>query len=139
MEIKRNKEFSKNWPMFCCTDCDSNTIKERQFMGFEGWLMNLGRLFGLKSDPELRYDRSDIRNQCLIASEFGYFGNVDSALIKNLNGSGAFVETGKRFSVGEVVRLKFPLHYLDPPIELTGVVAWTGSDGVGVKFNPNDC
>lgn len=101
--------------------------------------MNLGRLFGLKSDPALLYDRSDIRNQCLIASEFGYFGNVDSALIKNLNSSGAFVETGKRFSVGEVVRLKFPLHYLDPPVELTGVVAWTGSDGVGVKFNPNDC
>jgi Tfp pilus assembly protein PilZ len=86
----------------------------------------------------LAYDRSDIRNQCLIASEFGYFGNVDSALIKNLNGSGAFVETRKRFSVGEVVRLKFPLHYLDPPVELTGVIAWTGSDGVGVKFNPND-
>jgi len=107
-------------------------------MGIEGWLVNLGRRLGLNADPELLHDRSDIRNQCLIASEFGYFGNVDSALIKNLNGTGAFVETGKRFSVGEVVRLKFPLHYLDPPVELTGVIAWTGSDGVGVKFNPHD-
>jgi len=107
-------------------------------MGIEGWLVNLGRRLGLNADPALLHDRSDIRNQCLIASEFGYFGNVDSALIKNLNGTGAFVETGKRFSVGEVVRLKFPLHYLDPPVELTGVIAWTGSDGVGVKFNPHD-
>jgi len=108
-------------------------------MGIEQWLVNLCSVLGLIPDSETLHDRSDIRNQCLIASEFGYFGNVDSALIKNLNGSGAFVETGKRFSVGEVVRLKFPLHYLDPPIELTGVVAWTGSDGVGVKFNPGDC
>ena len=108
-------------------------------MGLEGWLLNLGRRLGLKADPGMRHDRSDIRNQCLIASEFGYFGNVESAFIKNLNGSGAFVETSKRFSVGETVRLKFPLHYLDPPIELTGVIAWTGIDGVGVKFGPNDC
>ncbi len=105
-------------------------------MGIQGWFVHLCRLWGLTPDSAMLYDRSDIRNQCLIASEFGYFGNVDSALIRNLNGSGAFVETRKRFSVGEVVRLKFPLHYLDPPVELTGVIAWTGSDGVGVKFNP---
>lgn len=108
-------------------------------MGIEQWLVNLCSVLGLIPDSETLHDRSDIRNQCLIASEFGYFGNVDSALIRNLNGSGAFIETRKRFSVGEVVRLKFPLHYLDPPVELTGVIAWTGSDGVGVKFNPDGC
>jgi Tfp pilus assembly protein PilZ len=115
-----------------------NLFKERRFMEIEGWLMNLCRLLGLKTQPAMLSVRSSTRNQCLIASEFGYFGNVDSALIKNLDGSGAFVETRKRFSVGEVVKLKFPLHYLDPPVELTGVIAWTGSDGVGVKFNPGD-
>ncbi len=107
-------------------------------MGIQGWFVHLCRLWGLTPDSAMLYDRSDIRNQCLIASEFGYFGNVDSALIRNLNGSGAFVETRKRFSIGEVVRLKFPLHYLDPPVELTGVIAWTGSDGVGVKFNTDE-
>jgi Tfp pilus assembly protein PilZ len=107
-------------------------------MGIKQWLVNLGRQLGVKPDFVMLQDRSGIRNQCLIASEFSYFGNVDSALIRNLNGSGAFIETRKRFSVGEVVRLKFPLHYLDPPVELTGVIAWTGSDGVGVKFNPED-
>ena len=83
-------------------------------------------------------DRSDARNLCLIASEFGYFGNVHSALIRNLNRSGAFVETKKAFRVGQAIWLKFPLHYLDPPVEVTGVIAWTGSDGVGVKFDPVD-
>ena len=107
-------------------------------MGIEQWLMNLCRLLGLKQASAMPHERSGIRNQCLIASEFTYFGNVDSALIRNLNGSGAFVETRKRFSVGEVVRLKFPLHYLDPPVELTGVIAWTDSEGVGVTFNPDD-
>ena len=103
-------------------------------MSITRWLMNVGKRLGLASQPEKPYRRSHIRNQCLIASEFGYYGNVDSALIRNLNGSGAFIETRQRFRVGEVVQLKFPLHYLDPPIEVTGVVAWTGADGVGVKF-----
>jgi Tfp pilus assembly protein PilZ len=108
-------------------------------MGIERWLMNLGKLLGMESDWATRHDRSKIRNPCLIFSEFGNCGNLDSAVIKNLNGSGAFVETRQNFSVGEVVRLEFPLHYLDPPIELTGVIAWTGFDGVGVKFSHCDC
>jgi Tfp pilus assembly protein PilZ len=108
-------------------------------MGIERWLLHVGRWLGIKSGASTVSDRSDTRNQCLIASEFSYFGNVDSAFIKNLNRSGAFVETRHKFSVGESVRLKFPLHYLDPPVEVTGVIAWTGSDGVGVKFNPIDC
>ena len=105
-------------------------------MDVKRWLSHAGKCLGLKNKPARTHRRSHIRNQCLIASEFGYCGNADSALIKNLNGSGAFIETQQRFQVGEVVQLKFPLHYLDPPIEITGVVAWTGSDGVGVKFQP---
>jgi Tfp pilus assembly protein PilZ len=107
-------------------------------MGIEQWLVNFGRLLGRNTQSGMDNDRSAPRNQCLIASEFSYFGNVDSALIRNLNRSGAFVETQKRFCIGEVVRLKFPLHYLDPPVEVSGVIAWIGSDGVGVKFNPKD-
>ncbi|BBO67137.1 hypothetical protein DSCA_10670 [Desulfosarcina alkanivorans] len=107
-------------------------------MGIERWLVTVGRWLGLTSDAVMAHDRSETRNQCLIASEFSYFGNVDSALIRNLNRSGAFVETQKKFSVGESVRLKFPLHYLDPPVEVSGVIAWTGSGGVGVKFTPMD-
>ena len=106
-------------------------------MGIARWLVDAGKRLGLKSEADMPYRRSQFRNQCLITSEFGYIGNVDSALIKNLNGSGAFIETRQRFRVGEVVQLKFPLHYLDPPIEITGVVAWTGADGVGVKFQPS--
>lgn len=105
-------------------------------MGIRRWLINVGKHLGIQPNPETINDRSGIRNQCLIASEFGYFGNVDSALIRNLTGSGAFIETRQRFNVGEVVQLKFPLHYLDPPVEMTGVIAWIGSEGVGVKFNP---
>lgn len=107
-------------------------------MGIEQWLMTLNRWVGVKLGATTVHDRSDRRNQCLITSEFSYFGNVDSALIRNLNRSGAFVETHKQFSVGEAVQLKFPLHYLDPPVEVSGVIAWTGSGGVGVKFNPVD-
>jgi Tfp pilus assembly protein PilZ len=103
-------------------------------MGFKHWLNNAGKHIKGLSTSQRIYQRSHIRNQCLIASEFGSSGNRDSALIKNLNGSGAYIETRRRFRVGEVVQLKFPLHYLDPPIEVTGVVAWTGADGVGVKF-----
>ena len=124
--------------MICCTTRSSKAIDERQVMGIKRWLVNVGRFCGMKKESTGGNDRSVARNQCLIASEFSYFGNVDSALIKNLNRSGAFVETQVRFCIGEVVRLKFPLHYLDPPVEVTGVIAWIGSDGVGVKFNPKD-
>jgi Tfp pilus assembly protein PilZ len=103
-------------------------------MGFKHWLKNAGRHFKGPFESERAYHRSHIRNQCMIASEFGYSGNRESAMIKNLNGSGAYIETHRRFRVGEVVQLKFPLHYLDPPVEVTGVVAWTGTEGVGVKF-----
>lgn len=107
-------------------------------MGIIKRLMDVGRRLGVKSDPGMINDRSDSRNLCLIASEFGYFGSVHSALIRNLNGSGAFVETKKVFRVGQAIWLKFPLHYLDPPVEVTGVIAWTGSNGVGVKFDTID-
>ena len=103
-------------------------------MGFKHWLKNAGKTLKGRSNAQKVHQRSHIRNQCLIASEFGSSGNRDSALIRNLNGSGAYIETRRRFRVGEVVQLKFPLHYLDPPIEVTGVVAWTGASGVGVKF-----
>jgi len=107
-------------------------------MEIRRWLTRIGRRLGLTSNHGTINDRSGIRNPCLIASEFGTFGTIDSALIKNLNGSGAFIETKRRFRVGEVVQLKFPLHYLDPPIKVTGVIAWIGVDGVGVKFDSMD-
>lgn len=99
------------------------------------WLSCALKFLGFAVNPNAANDRSFVRNPCLIASEFGTIGKADSALIRNLNASGAFIETRKPFRVGEEVQLKFPLHYLDPPVKLTGVIAWVGSDGVGVKFN----
>ena len=104
-------------------------------MGFRRLLSCARRCLELAISRSSPNDRSYIRNPCLIASEFGTIGKADSALIRNLNGSGAFIETRKPFRVGEEVQLKFPLHYLDPPVKLTGVIAWVGTDGVGVKFN----
>ena len=104
-------------------------------MGVRRWLSCALNCLGLAVNPTAANDRSFVRNPCLIASEFGTIGKADSALIRNLNGSGAFIETRKPFRVGEEVQLKFPLHYLDPPVKLTGVIAWVGTDGVGVKFN----
>jgi Tfp pilus assembly protein PilZ len=110
-------------------------FNERQVMAIRRWLRMVARRLGVRRNPESLNDRSGVRNQCLIASEFGYFGNVNAAMIRNLNAGGAFIETRQRFNVGEVVQLKFPLHYLDPPVEVTAEIAWTGADGVGVKFN----
>lgn len=101
-------------------------------------MMNVGKHLWRRLNPKAAHDRSGNRNQCLISSEFGYFGNVNSVIIRNLISSGAFVETQQRLTVGEVVQLKFPLHYLNSPVEVTGVIAWAGSDGVGVKFKPTD-
>ena len=107
-------------------------------MGFRCLVNKLGRRLGIKVTSDAINNRLDSRSPCLIASEFGYCGNVDSAMIRNLNGAGAFIETHHPFNVGERVQLTFPLHYLDPPVELTGVVVWIGPDGVGVKFNDID-
>ncbi len=99
------------------------------------WLRLVATHLGLARNPESPNGRADFRNQCLIASEFGTIGRGNSAMIRNLNAGGAFIETRQRFNVGDVVQLKFPLHYLDPPVEVTGVIAWTGTDGVGVRFD----
>ena len=107
-------------------------------MAIRRWLAMVARRLGLTSNPETLNGRSGIRNQCWIASEFGQVGRVNSAIIRNLNAGGAFIETRQRFTVGEVVELKFPLHYLDPPVEVLGVIVWTGTDGVGVRFNSID-
>ena len=104
-------------------------------MGIRRGLRRMVSFLGSIWRTDVMNDRTSTRNPCMIASEFGTVGESDPALIRNLNGAGAFIETRSAFQVGETVQLVFPLHYLDPPIEVTGVVAWVGADGVGVRFN----
>lgn len=111
-------------------------MKVRKAMLFERYLIHLGRLVGIVSDATRAGKRIDPRKQCLITSGFNHCGSVDSAQISALSGFGAFVETHRRFHVGEVVHLKFPLYDLDSPVEVTGVIAWTSAEGVQVRFNP---
>ena len=108
--------------------------QERRITMFGRMFMQLKRIIGKFTIAGGGSDRVNLRNQCLITSEFSYFGNVDAAMIRNLDQAGAYLETTKRIPVGETIRLRFPLHYLDPAVEVQGIVTYIGPDGVGVKF-----
>lgn len=103
-------------------------------MGMGRWVLKWMRRRGPAGPLVVGDGRSRTRNPCLIASQCSCTGGVQAVVIRNINRLGAFIETRNPFRVGDVVHLTFPLHYLDPPIEVTGVIAWVGSDGVGVAF-----
>lgn len=99
---------------------------------------NIKRFFkGSGTEPEDLDKRNHQRNNCYISSEYRTGDIAKVAVLKNLNSDGAFLETSDEFKVGEEIDLTFSIHYLEPPLEIKAIVAWSGLDGVGLKFVNN--
>ena len=55
--------------------------------------------------------------------------------ITDINCWGVFIQSDKNVPVGESVLLTIPLHGEEQSIKVLGEVMWSGSQGMGIKFN----
>ncbi len=54
--------------------------------------------------------------------------------IKDISNGGVFIETQTPFTVGQIIKLKFPLPNYKKLVKVTGEIVWSSPDGIGVKF-----
>jgi Tfp pilus assembly protein PilZ len=78
--------------------------------------------------------RANPRKSCLINASYQVKGNSFRNYILDISIGGVFIETSDRFSVGETITLNFNLPGHSQPFSLAGKIAWSGSQGFGVKF-----
>ena len=78
--------------------------------------------------------RASARKDCLINVHFKIRGQKFHSYILDISKSGAFIETGTRFSSGLKMLLKFSSPENRQALNLIGEIVWTDSRGVGVKF-----
>ena len=57
---------------------------------------------------------------------------------QNISAGGVFIGTAASLSVGQAVKLRLPFSLSRDYVNISGEIAWTSDDGIGVKFNPTD-
>ena len=74
------------------------------------------------------------RTPCLIPVQYDIAVGSYSSFILDISDYGAFIETDKRFPIGDVLKLK----YFDPfyrlPQSVRAEIIWNNSEGIGIKF-----
>jgi uncharacterized protein (TIGR02266 family) len=78
--------------------------------------------------------RENIRRTCLINASYTVRGRSFRSYILDISIGGVFIETGDRQTVGEPVTLLFSLPDAAQPFKTQGLIAWSGPQGFGVRF-----
>lgn len=78
--------------------------------------------------------RENLRKSCLINASYTIRGRSFRSYILDISIGGVYVETSDRFTVGEPITLNFSLPDKGPPFAMRGVIAWSGPQGFGVRF-----
>jgi Tfp pilus assembly protein PilZ len=55
-------------------------------------------------------------------------------MIKDISAGGAFIEFSRPFPIGQEITLVFSSLGDQKPVRIIGEIAWTGPQGIGVKF-----
>jgi len=79
--------------------------------------------------------RENPRKPCLINANYQIRDRDFRSYILDISIGGVFVETKSRFKLGEAVILNFSLPDAPEPFSVRGIIAWSGPDGFGVKFD----
>lgn len=79
--------------------------------------------------------RENPRKPCLINANYQIRDRDFRSYILDISIGGVFVETKDRFKLGETVILNFTLPDSPDPFSVRGKIAWSSSDGFGVKFD----
>jgi len=86
-------------------------------------------------DKPAKWKRKDPRKTCQISVDYDTLDYSSKKTIKNISTSGAFIEAGESFTVGQEILLWFSVAEDDTlTINIPARVMRRGPDGIGVKF-----
>jgi len=85
-------------------------------------------------DDEEAAMRGHRRKRCLLAVTCVSGSENFQDYILDISSVGVFIETDRRFAVGQEMVLSFKLPNYQQPLKLDAAVAWIGQKGIGVRF-----
>lgn len=78
--------------------------------------------------------RQHARKPWKIAVEYTNGKQVYRDYITDISNGGVFIETQSPFTVGQIIKMKFPLPNYQKIVKVIGVIVWSSSQGIGIKF-----
>ncbi len=85
-------------------------------------------------DEEEASMRGHFRKPCLISVNYSIQDNSFKGRILDISPVGVFIETSESFPAEQEMKLTFSLPNYSKPLNLNGIIAWIGQNGIGVKF-----
>ena len=99
-------------------------------------LRYLEKKLNIKVGKDLKVEkRGDNRRTCLISADYIIGKEAFSGYILDISAFGAFIETNVIFPAGQKLSMSFSLPNHQEPFNFKGQIVWSGSQGVGVKFD----
>jgi len=103
--------------------------------------MSLGEQKNLLEELEKRSSfkkRRHVRKTHFSAVDYVVQDDSHTDFIQNISAGGVFIGTAAPLSAGQEIMLSLPLPVSEDQISVSGEIAWTSEEGIGVKFNPSD-
>ncbi len=79
--------------------------------------------------------RRHTRKPFITVVDFASQGRAYREFIKDISGSGVYIQTSRPFSVGQDVVLTFPFPDSQKHVKITARIARVNDTGIGVQFN----
>ena len=99
-------------------------------------LRYLEKKLNLKIGEDLKVEkRGDTRRTCLISADYIIEKEAFNGYILDISAFGVFIETNVIFPAGQKLSMSFSLPNHEKPFNFKGQIVWSGSQGVGVKFD----
>lgn len=92
----------------------------------------------MDSESKERKIRKQSREACSITVDYIVDEETFHDYIKNISAGGVFIETGRKFEVGQEVVLSFTMPRYPSLLEIRGEVIRADSGGIAVKFKRNE-
>ena len=78
--------------------------------------------------------RTHSRKSCMINTDYVVERRNFEGFILDINPTGAFIETGEAFTVGQQIQLAFSLPNNPGQLTITGEILWNSKSGIGIRF-----
>jgi Tfp pilus assembly protein PilZ len=79
--------------------------------------------------------RENPRKPCLINANYNILNKDYKSYILDISIGGVFIETDKKFTIGQKIGLNFMLPNHQKPFKINGTISWGNPRGFGVKFD----